>query len=173
MSVEPPKPTLLSTLVRHYDHLVEHIRRRFGEQGSPQDVIHEVCLQLLERQEPHDAHTPLALLRKISLDTALSMHRRERRRSAWVTTQAELPERACGASPLEQQLDAERRFARLIEAIGRLPPRCQAVFVMQRIHGITQVQIAAHLGISVKAVEKQLKKGMDACRKHLADGGEQ
>lgn len=43
--------SLLSTLVRHYDELVEHVRRRFGERGFARDVVHDVCVHLKRRRK--------------------------------------------------------------------------------------------------------------------------
>ncbi len=62
------------------------------------EVVHDVCVQLLERDEKEDVHTPLALLRKVSHDAAVSRYRSDRRRTAWVEAVAELPEVACMAA---------------------------------------------------------------------------
>ena len=114
MSFDPGKPTLLSTLVRHYDDLVDHIRRRFGDRSMARDVVHDVCVQLLERGEKEDVRTPLALLRKISHDTAVSRYRSDRRRGAWVEAISELPEVACPAATPMTRYDSTRftRFLR-------------------------------------------------------------
>lgn len=170
MPFDPAKPTLLSTLVCHYEELVDHIRRRFGDRGMAREVVHDVCVQLLERDEKGDVHTPLALLRKISHDTAVSRYRSERRRAAWVEAVAELPEVACAAATPVGRHEAEREFQALVEAIAALPPRCQAVFVMHKIHEIPQAQVAARLGISIKTVEKHLRLGLTACRERLGRG---
>ncbi|AYG45356.1 RNA polymerase sigma factor [Pseudomonas sp. Leaf58] len=167
MSFDPAKPTLLSTLVRHYDDLVDHIRRRFGDRSMAREVVHDVCVQLLERGEKEDVHTPLALLRKISTDTAVSRYRSERRRAAWVEAIAELPEVACPAATPISRYDSEREFQLLVNAIAELPPRCQAVFVMHKIHQMPQVEVADRLGISIKTVEKHLRLGLAACRQRL------
>lgn len=82
MPFDPAKPSLLSTLVRHYDELVDHVRRRFGDRGFAREVVHDVCVQLLEKREPQEVRTPLALLRKISHDQAVDRYRSERRRQA-------------------------------------------------------------------------------------------
>lgn len=142
MPFDPAKPTLLSTLVRHYDDLVDHIRRRFGDRSMARDVVHDVCVQLLERGEKEDVRTPLALLRKISHDTAMSRYRSDRRRGAWVEAISELPEVACPAATPMTRYDSEREFQLLVDAITDLPPRCQAVFVMHKIHQIPQAEVA-------------------------------
>ncbi len=167
MSFEPAKPTLLSTLVRHYDELVDHIRRRFGDRGMARDVVHDVCVQLLERGEKDDVRAPLALLRKISNDTAVSRYRSDRRRGAWVQAFAELPEVACPAPTPVSRYDAERELQLLANAIASLPPRCQAVFIMHKVHQMPQAEVAEHLGISIKTVEKHLRLGVAACRERL------
>lgn len=167
MSFEPAKPTLLSTLVRHYDELVDHIRRRFGDRGMARDVVHDVCVQLLERGEKDDVRAPLALLRKISNDTAVSRYRSDRRRGAWVQAFAELPEVACPAPTPVSRYDAERELQLLANAIASLPPRCQAVFIMHKVHQMPQAEVAGHLGISIKTVEKHLRLGVAACRERL------
>lgn len=167
MSFEPAKPTLLSTLVRHYDELVDHIRRRFGDRGMAREVVHDVCVQLLERGEKDHVRAPLALLRKISSDTAVSRYRSERRRGAWVQAFAELPEAACPAPTPASRYDAERELQLLATAIASLPPRCQAVFIMHKVHQMPQAEVAEHLGISIKTVEKHLRLGVAACRERL------
>jgi len=164
---DPAKPTLLSALVRHYDELVDHIRRRFGDRSMARDVVHDVCVQLLERGEKEGVRSPLALLRKISTDTAVSHYRSDRRRAAWVEAVAELPEVACPVAAPQSRYETEHELQLLVNAIAELPPRCQAVFVMHKIHQVPQAEVAERLGISIKTVEKHLRLGLAACRQKL------
>ncbi|WP_338581623.1 RNA polymerase sigma factor [Pseudomonas sp. MAG733B] len=169
MPFDSTKPSLISTLVRHYDELVDRVRRRFGDRGFAREVVHDVCVQLLEKREKEGVHTPLALLHKISHDQAVSRYRSERRRQAWVVAMPELPEAACQAPLPAQQYEAAREFERLAQAIAGLPSRCQIVFVMHKIHELPQAEVAARMGISLKTVEKHLRLGLAACRAVLAE----
>lgn len=163
MSHAPAKTSLITVLARHYDELVDSVRRRFGDRHAAREVVHDVCVQLLEAPEKEGVRVPLALLHKITHDRAISHYRSERRRQAWVDDQAMLPEVACGAPGPERCLEAADELERLCAAIADLPPRCQQVFVMHKIHELPQQEVAEQLGISVKAVEKHLKVGMNKC----------
>lgn len=104
MPFDPVKPSLLSTLVRHYDELVDHVRRRFGDRGFAREVVHDVCVQLLEKREKDNVHTPLALLRKISHDQAVNRYRSERRSQAWLIEMPEPLDAVCPApSPTDRK----------------------------------------------------------------------
>jgi RNA polymerase sigma-70 factor (ECF subfamily) len=159
----PAKPSLVAVLVRHYDELVDSVRRRFGDRHTAREVVHDVCLELLESPEKEGVRIPLALLHKITHDRAISHYRSERRRLAWIDEQAELPELACGAPGPERHHVAASELERLCAAIANLPPRCRQVFVMYKIHELSQQEVAEQMGISLKAVEKHLKVGMTKC----------
>ncbi|UVE19715.1 RNA polymerase sigma factor [Pseudomonas sp. LS44] len=167
MQFDPVKPSLLAALVRHYDELVEHVRRRFGDHGFAREVIHDLCVQLLEKHEKDGVRSPLALLRKVAHDNAITRYRSERRRQAWVVAVPELPEVDSGAPTQERHYGAVQTLEHLTEAIASLPPRCQMVFVMHKLHELPQSEVAERLGISLKTVEKHLRLGMAACRAKL------
>lgn len=167
MSHAPAKPPLIAILARHYDELVDSVRRRFGDRQAAREVVHDVCVQLLESPEKDAVRVPLALLHKITHDRAVSHYRSERRRQAWVDDQAELADVLCNAPDPERQHAAADELERLCAAIAELPPRCQQVFVMHKIHELPQQQVAEQLGISLKAVEKHLRSGMTKCLTRL------
>lgn len=151
-------------LTHHYDELVDSVRRRFGDRHTAHEVVHDVCIQLLESPEKEGVRLPLALLRKITYDRAISHYRSERRRQAWIDDNTEMPTVACSAPSPEGQYEAADELERLCTIVATLSPRCQQVFVMHKIHELPQREVALQLGISLKAVEKHLKLGMARCR---------
>ena len=95
-------------------------------------------MQLLESSRKEAVRVPLALLHKISHDRAISHYRSESRRQAWIDDQIELTELRSNTRCLERQHAAVDELKRLCAAITELPPRCQQVFVMHKIHDLRQ-----------------------------------
>lgn len=59
----------------------------------------------------------------------------------------------------------------LLEAIDELPPKCKAVFVLSRIDGMKNSEVASHLDISLKSVEKHIGKALKYLRQRLKQTG--
>ncbi|GAA5232007.1 hypothetical protein GCM10025795_04350 [Verticiella sediminum] len=158
---------LLQALLAHYDELVRHVRRRFGGAGFARDVVHDTCLRLIEKPVA-PARAPLALLRRMLHDAAVDHCRREDARRRWVEPMAELPEVATppAAGP-ERIVAARRELDLLILAIDALPERCRTSFILHRIHGLPQAQIAQLLAITVKTVEKHVRTASRLCQARL------
>lgn len=158
---------LLDNFLRHYDVLLSQIARRFGDRNFAQDVVQDVGLQLVARPERQCNQSPLALLRHIAHEHAISCWRHDCLRQSHVVSVPELPEVVCPLSEQERLAEASQALEQLAKAIASLPERCREVFVMHKIHLVPQAQVATHLGISIKTVEKHLRLGMARCRAQL------
>ncbi|MFD2137087.1 RNA polymerase sigma factor [Novosphingobium resinovorum] len=70
-----------------------------------------------------------------------------------------------GRNPSPEEQAASRiSYERVLAIIGRLPERCRRVVELRKIEGWSQKEIAAHLGMTEKAVEKQVWTGVRAIR---------
>jgi RNA polymerase sigma-70 factor, ECF subfamily len=63
-------------------------------------------------------------------------------------------------------LELENKIA---EVINELPEQCKNIFVLSRFHDLKNQEIANKLGITVKAVEKQMTKALAILRIRLKD----
>lgn len=163
---------LLTALVRHYEELVVHVRRgpvaRWGDRSLAREVVHDVCTEILASPPAQPPRIPLAFLRTVCTRRAIDRCRHEARSALWVDSVEVLPHIPCApASDPVHILQGRQRLALLADAIHALPPRCRDVFVMHRIHGVAQSDVAEHLGISLKTVEKHLRIGTGLCRAAL------
>ena len=62
-------------------------------------------------------------------------------------------EYAAGEPSLGRAMDERQRLQLFTEAVATLPPQCQRVFVMKRVYGYSQRDIAARLKISESTVK--------------------
>lgn len=67
----------------------------------------------------------------------------------------------------EARFEADQRFVVFCRAVGSLPPQCRQVFVLKKVYGMSQKEIADQLGIAQSTVEKHIAKGLAACRKYM------
>ena len=68
---------------------------------------------------------------------------------------------------IDEELNDTQERDLLFAAIETLPPKQRAVIRMRKIHGMSQQQIAAHMGITENTVEDHLKRGVVALAEAL------
>ena len=73
-------------------------------------------------------------------------------------------------SPERQVIDRDE-LQRLAEMIARLPGKIRDVFTLRRVHGLSQREVAARLGLSESTVEKHLAKGFLIMLEQYGHGG--
>lgn len=76
---------------------------------------------------------------------------------------------ASTAPDLERQWQARRYLAALETTVAALPPKCRTVFLLSRVEGLSNAEVAQRCGISVKMVEKHLAKAIVQCRVQVGD----
>jgi RNA polymerase sigma-70 factor (ECF subfamily) len=63
----------------------------------------------------------------------------------------------------EQQVDTQMQLKLLMQVVRRLPRRSRRVFLLRKVYGLSQTEIAVKLGISENTVEQHLVKAMRQC----------
>lgn len=156
----PPDPHLLAALTLHYDELVEFIKQRFRRQDFARDLVHDVCLQMLEKPPREPVAKPLAFLRRTTFNRAIDRLRSEQIR------QRHLHDPAPEDSGLDswdgaRALDFEQQLNALLAIVEALPARQRQVFLLHRIHGMAQREIASELEISTNMVTQHFTRAMN------------
>jgi RNA polymerase sigma-70 factor (ECF subfamily) len=72
---------------------------------------------------------------------------------------------------VERQWQARRCLKALEEAVADMPDKRRTVFLLSRVEGLSNAQVAQRCGISVKMVEKHLAKAIVQCRAQVGDFG--
>ncbi|MFK8032386.1 MAG: RNA polymerase sigma factor [Gammaproteobacteria bacterium] len=63
-------------------------------------------------------------------------------------------------SQTEQAAVNQEEFCSLCHAVNELPEQCRRVFILKKVYGLSQRDIAEKLGISESTVEKHVAKGL-------------
>lgn len=70
----------------------------------------------------------------------------------------------CLSPSPEQAAGMKLEYDKMLAFLATLPERCRTIVQLRKIDGWSQRQIAEHMGISEKAVEKQVWVGVKAIR---------
>jgi RNA polymerase sigma-70 factor (ECF subfamily) len=133
--------------------------RRYGSEDA-EDLIQETWLRLLPYQASTDIRHPKALLLRIAANLAADRFGRRAKRGRLA---AEIGKLDGWGVELPAQTDA--LLAR--QLVLSLPQPLRDVFVLSRVGGLSNNQIAEQLGISPKTVEWRMTKALAHCAAQL------
>ena len=68
---------------------------------------------------------------------------------------------------VEEIVNAHQELNLLAEVVAELPTRCRQAFTLRRVYGLSQREIAEHLGISEATVEQLLARAVRRCADSL------
>lgn len=134
---------------------------------QPDDVIQEAYAKLAVLPSVLDIQQPKAYLFQVAR-RVISEHIR-RAHVIPIETMAELacmPAEQEGRSP-ERIVSAHQELERLCSAVDNLSGACRTVFILRKIEEMTHKEIAAHLKISERCVEKRLARALKGIMKSL------
>jgi len=61
----------------------------------------------------------------------------------------------------------DHEFSHFCDAVRRLPVQCRRVFVLKKVYGCSQREIAENLNLSESTVEKHIANGMKRCTLYM------
>lgn len=145
--------------------------RLLGDSADAADAHQETYLRMLAALSRTPIEQPTAFLFQVANNVALRMRNRRRFESTLfeAVSEADLAGIADGYALPERQAIARQELTRLAAAVDALPPRCREVFLLARIDGLANGEVAARLGISRNMVEKHLIKALLHCRRRFGD----
>jgi len=144
---------------QHSSMLVRQLTRETGCRELARELAHEAFVRLL-RLAPAKLvriERPDAYLRRVSINLL-----RDWGRQHALSERSRADLQPPGEQVVDQlaALEARDTLRRLERAIASLRPRTRAVFLAQRIEGLSYREIAERTGLSVKGVEKQMAKAI-------------
>lgn len=144
--------------------LERFLQSRLGSRVDWEDVAQEVYVRLAGYDRLETIDKPKAFIFRVAENIARDRARRASVRAADRHTSVDTLELADpGVSP-EQSVGDRQQLARMVDAISSLEEPARTAFVLSRFENMTYAQIASHMGVSVKTVEKYISRSLTHLR---------
>ena len=131
-----------------------------------EDIVQETYVRACQAEHRQEIRAPRSFLYKTARNLALDYAKRAETR---LTVCSEDPGTAALADHhrLEDetfdQVTADEEFSDFCDAVRHLPIQCRRAFVLKKVYGYTQREIARELKLSESTVEKHIANGMKRC----------
>jgi RNA polymerase sigma-70 factor (ECF subfamily) len=157
-----------ATIRRYHDSLIRFLRQRLRVKEDAADVAQEAYIRMMQYEGSRQIQSPSSMLFRIAINVANDLGRSEQTRRVSSQCSLEGLELASDQPTPDREIAAEQDLEILYDAIERLPPKCQQVFLLSRAKRMTYPEIARHCGISVKMVEKHISHALAVCMRKVA-----
>lgn len=143
--------------------LVRYISRYFRRSQEAEDVVQEAFVKVIEARRERDIKAPKAYLYQTARNLAYS----QTKNKSYSLTDAMgdlLPETdLLLTKSMEEEFEVSENFEMFCRAVRSLPVKCRRAYVLCRVYGFTQKEVAAHMGVSLKGVEGHLARATRRC----------
>ncbi|HEX4987064.1 MAG TPA: sigma-70 family RNA polymerase sigma factor [Burkholderiales bacterium] len=149
-----------------YRDMLPLLERRLHSVQEAADVFQEAVIRWLGLPDRQSVREPRAYFYRVAINIAVD---RMRARSLHAE-QPGVDESIVDPMPLpDRHTGARMQLERLQQAVDALPPRCREVFLLFKVEGLGQEDIAARLGISRNMVEKHVIRALVSLRAAVPD----
>jgi RNA polymerase sigma-70 factor (ECF subfamily) len=155
----------------HEPALRAYLRKRFADVHDIDEVVQESYVRVLAARAKGGITSVRAYLFTTVRNAALSIVRRPRIFSDLAVTDFAVQRVAEEGVNVSEAVSVKQEIAILLEAIDALPARCREIFILRKLEGVSQKDIAARLGLSEQTVQVQIARGAKKCADYLRRNG--
>lgn len=161
----------LNQVFRHRATLKRYLKTLMSSEEDIEDLIQETYLRIYGLRDYDEVESPKALLLRIAHNLAIERVRRRATQATDSVADFDALNVLSDMAPMDEQLDARRRFEAFCAAVDSLPPVCRRAFVLRKVYKLSQSEITAVLGMTTSTLEKHVVKGLRRCRDYFRDHG--
>lgn len=151
----------MEEILSHEQALSRYLSRAWAHHDEIGDLRQEIYLKVYEAAR---RARPDVSAKSFLFTTARNLMADRVRRAKVVSIQAMdeivISELLIDELTPERKTAAHQEFGHLIAAFQAMPPRCQEVFWLRRVEHLSQRETSLKLGITEKAVESLMAKGV-------------
>lgn len=137
-----------------------------------EDIVQETYIRVCRVIVAHEIRHPRSYLYQTARNLALDSIKRADN-ALGVSWMEDADYSATSCNTVIDTIDSTANFERFCESVQQLPPQARRVFVLKKVYGFSQREIAAELGISESTVEKHVALGSRRCSESMSDANAQ
>jgi len=141
---------------------------RIVKRHDVEDILQDAFVRSFEAESRYRIRNPRAFLLRTATNLALNHASRSGYRTTGDIEDLALSGvYATSSDAVEATVDADDRFAEFCRAVGGLPEQCRRAFILKKVYGLSQKEIARELEVTESTVEKHIARGLLLCRDAL------
>ena len=147
---------------------ITNVVARIVPPDEVEDIVQETYLRLCRVAIAAEIKHPRSYIYQTARNLALDSLKKadNARTTAWNESHDQL-----GSKPdaVISQVESTEEFRQFCESVRRLPDQARRVFVLKKVYGFSQREIAAELDISQSTVEKHVALGTRRCSDYMSN----
>ncbi|MFT6899010.1 MAG: RNA polymerase sigma factor (sigma-70 family) [Paraglaciecola sp.] len=138
-----------------------------------EDIVQETYVRICQLGQHQTIEQPKSFLMKTARNLAFDhLKRSETRLAQGVEDEDEFSCYETASDGTFDQVANREEFSYFCEAVRQLPTQCRRVFVLKKVYGYSQKEIASELNISQSTVEKHISVGLRQCTGYMLEMGQ-
>lgn len=146
----------------HASELDSFARQRVGQDES-RDVVHDAYLRLMNYADEATLENPRAYLYRVTANAANDHGSRTKARLEWTDADVDLDALHSPNPGPDASAAASNTLQSCLAALAELPEIYRHVFLLHRVDGMAQGDVAKALGIPKRTVERYIAKALAHC----------
>jgi RNA polymerase sigma factor (sigma-70 family) len=133
-----------------------------------EDIVQETYVRICQMDQRETVEQPKSFLMKTARNLAFDhIKKAETRLADSVETELEFDVDKLVHDEVFESIASSEEFAHFCEAIRQLPVQCRRVFVLKKVYGYSQKEIAKEMNLSESTVEKHIAVGFKRCASYM------
>ena len=133
-----------------------------------EDIVQETYVRICQMDKREPVEQPKSFLMRTARNLAYDhLKKAETRLADGVENESDFDVEDLVNDEVFENIASSEEFAHFCEAVRQLPLQCRRVFVLKKVYGYSQKEIAKEMNLSESTVEKHIAVGFKRCASHM------
>jgi RNA polymerase sigma-70 factor (ECF subfamily) len=133
-----------------------------------EDIVQETYVRICQMDQREPVEQPKSFLMKTARNLAYDhLKKAETRLADPVENELDFDTASLDHDEVFECIASTEEFSHFCEAIRQLPVQCRRVFVLKKVYGYSQKEIAKEMNLSESTVEKHIAVGFKRCASYM------